>query len=78
MIRIEPVDCETFFAVLIVRQPERAKYERRDPKPEIRCIGFDSARKRDTWLTQLGAVIGGVADTLPSAGPVWRQDATLG
>ncbi len=63
--QIQLIDTEGWHAVLIITQPARGKWERKEPKPQVRCIGFGTAAKRDLWLGALNAVIGGVADTLP-------------
>lgn len=54
-----------WFAVVIVSQPTRGKWERHEPPPRIRCIGFHTTKQRDEWLRWLNGAVVGLADTLP-------------
>jgi hypothetical protein len=58
-LHIETIDTPTWHAVLVMEQRPRLG-------PEIICIGFQTAKKRDDWLGYFAASVRNLASALPT------------
>lgn len=58
-LHIETVDAPNWHAVVVIEQRPRLE-------PDIICIGFKTARKRDDWLGYFGPAVRNLAAMLPT------------